>query len=210
MDVPKVLQVALEVFAERGYDGFSMREVSVKLGLSHAALGMRFGSKETLWFAVMEQALVPVQQVAARIEAEGVSDLEALRRGIVGFLVLSGQNPHVQRIMSQEGAVDSPRLRFIHERFTAATRDLAERRLARLVEAGTITPISYAAFHFLVTHGGGAMFSSAADAALLGAPDVRDPDVIREHAQTVADVIVGGLARRTAPTHTPSIAKEAK
>jgi TetR/AcrR family transcriptional regulator len=209
MDVQKVLQAVLEEFAERGYDGVSLRELSVRLGLSHAALGMRFGSKKALWFAAMEQAFLPIVQVVGRADAEGISDLEVLRQGIVKHLVLAGQNPYVQRVMSHEGAVDSPRLRFIYERFTAPTQEITERLLARLVEAGTIAPIPYAAFHFLVTHGGGAMFSSAADAALLGTPDVRDPDIIRAHAETVADVIVGGLASRAASARTPAMPKEA-
>jgi hypothetical protein len=36
---------------------------------------------------------------------------------------------------------------FIHERITAPTRDLVERRLARPVDAGTSIPISFAALH---------------------------------------------------------------
>jgi hypothetical protein len=34
----------------------------------------------------------------------------------------------------------------------------------------------------------------------------RDPGVIKEHAETVADVIVGGLTGHTAPAQIPSIA----
>jgi TetR/AcrR family transcriptional regulator len=57
VDLAMLLQAALDAFAETGYDGTSVRELSRRLGVSHALLTARFGSKEGLWFAAMEHGL---------------------------------------------------------------------------------------------------------------------------------------------------------
>lgn len=62
IDLDVLLQAALEAFAETGYDGTSVRQLSRRLGVSHALLTARFGSKEGLWFAAMEHALVQTEQ----------------------------------------------------------------------------------------------------------------------------------------------------
>src|SRR5882757_3946035 len=113
LDVAQLLQGALEAFAEKGYDGMSVRELSRRLGVSHALLTARFGSKEGLWFAAMEHALAEVRgswwQLA---EDPGLDDLEVLRRGIVRQVMFSAAHPQVTRIMTHEGAIDSPRIRY--------------------------------------------------------------------------------------------------
>ena len=67
---------------------------------------------------------------------------------------------------------------------------MAEYRLERLAAAGRIRRISYAAFHYLITHGGGGPFASAAEARLIGAGPPRGAVAIRGHAEQVADVII--------------------
>src|SRR5882757_1736440 len=84
LDVAQLLQGALEAFAEKGYDGMSVRELSRRLGVSHALLTARFGSKEGLWFAAMEHTLAQVEHAWREVaDSPGLDDLEALRRGIV-------------------------------------------------------------------------------------------------------------------------------
>jgi hypothetical protein len=64
----------------------------------------------------------------------------------------------------------------------------------RLAAAGRIRRISYAAFHYLITHGGGGPFASGAEARLIGAGPPRGAAAIRAHAEQVADVIIRGIA----------------
>jgi AcrR family transcriptional regulator len=190
-----LLQGALDAFAEKGYDGTSVRELSRRLGVSHALLTARFGSKEGLWFAAMEHALVTVERSWRELaDATGLDDLEALREGIIQQVVFSAAFPQVLRIMSHEGAIDSPRIRFVVERFVNPLRPMVEQRLARLVETGRIRPVPYATVHYLVVQGGGALFASPVESRLLGAPHPARAADIRRHAEAVADVIVAGLS----------------
>jgi TetR/AcrR family transcriptional regulator len=195
IDLDVLLQAALEAFGETGYDGTSVRELSRRLGVSHALLTARFGSKEGLWFAAMERVLAQTEQTWREVaNSPSLDDLEALRQGVVRQLVFSAAHPQVLRIMNHEGAIDSPRVRFVMDRFVNPLRPGVERLLARLVAAGRIRPVPYATLHFLTVVGGGALFAYPVEAALLGAPAHPDAEEIRAHAEAVADVLIAGIA----------------
>ena len=195
IDLDALLQAALEAFAETGYDGTSVRELSRRLGVSHALLAARFGSKEGLWFAAMEHALAQVERTWREVaDSADLDDLEALRRGVVRQVMFSAAHPQVLRIMSHEGAIDSPRVRFVVDRFVNPLRPGVERILTRLVAAGRIRPIPYATLHYLVVVGGGAIFANPVESALLGAPQHPSEADIRAHAEAVADILIAGVA----------------
>jgi TetR/AcrR family transcriptional regulator len=195
IDLDVLLQGALEAFAETGYDGTSVRELSRRLGVSHALLIARFGSKEGLWFAAMEHVLAQTEQAWREVaNSTLLDDLEALRQGVIRQVIFSAAHPHVLRIMNHEGAIDSPRLRFVMDRFVNPLRPGVERLIARLVAAGRIRPVPYATLHFLAIVGGGALFAYPIEAALIGAPAHLDADAIRAHAEAVADVLIAGIA----------------
>ena len=48
----RVLETALDVFSESGYQGASIREISRRGAVNVAAVNYHWGSKEKLWFAV--------------------------------------------------------------------------------------------------------------------------------------------------------------
>ncbi len=199
IDLDVLLQAALEAFAETGYNGTSVRDLSRRLGVSHALLTARFGSKEGLWFAAMEHVLAQTEQSWREVaDSPSLDDLEALRQGVVRQVIFSAAHPQVLRIMNHEGAIDSPRLRFVIDRFVNPLRPGVERLLARLVTAGRIRPVPYATLHFLAVVGGGALFANPVEAALLGGPAHPDAEDIRAHAEAVADVLIAGIALATA------------
>jgi TetR/AcrR family transcriptional regulator len=195
IDLDMLLEGALDAFAEAGYDGTSVRQLSRRLGVSHALLTARFGSKEGLWFAAMEHVLREIEKTWREVaEAPLLDDLEALRHGVVRQVIFSAAHPQVLRIMSHEGAIDSPRVRFVMDRFVNPLRPGVERLLARLIAAGRIRAVPYATLHFLTVVGGGALFANPVEAALLGAPAHPDAHEIRAHAEAVADVLIAGIA----------------
>lgn len=194
LDVARLLQGALEAFAEQGYDGTSVRGLSRRLGVSHALLTARFGSKEGLWLAAMEHALAAAESSWRRLADDPeLDDLEALRQAIVYQVMFSAAHPEVLRIMSHEGAIDSPRIRYVMEHFVEPLRPLVERRIDRLVAAGRIRQVPYATVHYLVVQGGGARYAAPVETELLGGSRRPEADEVRRHAETVADIIVEGL-----------------
>jgi TetR/AcrR family transcriptional regulator len=195
LEVGRLLQGALEAFAEKGYDGMSVRELSRRLGVSHALLTARFDSKEGLWFAAMDYALAAVKESWRRLADDpGLDDLEALRQAITYQVMFSAAHPEVLRIMSHEGAIDSPRIRYAVDHFINPLRPLVERRIDRLVAAGRIRRVPYETVHYLVVQGGGAPYATPVETELLGGSADPSEENIRRHAEIVADLIVRGLS----------------
>ena len=157
-------------------------------------LSARFGSKQDLWFAAMEDTINQLVDRQTRASGDhALDDLERLRRNIVDFIVFSAEHPEVLRIMSVEGATDSERLTFVYERLINPAAERGRRLLDRLAKAGRIRAVPYPAFHYLLTHGGAAPFSHPASAHHLGMADVADPAVVAAHAEVIAEFFIRAL-----------------
>ncbi|WP_067690953.1 TetR/AcrR family transcriptional regulator [Nocardia jejuensis] len=202
IDPGPLLEAALHAFADAGYEGMSVRALSRRLHISHALLIARYGSKEQLWFAAMEHALTEVERAwRAATDEGGHDDLTALRSGIVRQVLFAASYPQVVRIMNHEGAIDSPRIRFIVERFVDPLRPGVQALLDRLVTAGRIRALPYATLHFLITSAGSIQLAASVEARLLGADPLDTPDELQRHAETIADIILSGIT--TDPDNPP-------
>lgn len=123
-----LLRAALSAFAEHGYEGTSVREISRGLGLSDTLLIMRFGTKQQLWCAAMDQALNAWRHSFAELDPPS-GDLAELWRAVRLYVEFAGRYPQVARIMAYEGAIDGPRIRYIHDRFLAPPGGMRRRCL---------------------------------------------------------------------------------
>ncbi|OXM47432.1 TetR/AcrR family transcriptional regulator [Amycolatopsis alba] len=103
-DLESLLQVAVRLFNERGYDGTSMEDLSRKLGITKSAIYHHVPSKEELLRLAVDRALNGLFAVAAETESfEGraIEKLEHLVRGSV--LVLVEQLPFVTLLLRVRG-----------------------------------------------------------------------------------------------------------
>lgn len=67
----QLIAVAVEVFAEHGYAGGSIRAIAERAGVSHATLIQHFGNKEGLLIAVLEEW-------DRRVVQDGLADVSGL------------------------------------------------------------------------------------------------------------------------------------
>jgi AcrR family transcriptional regulator len=89
-DLESLLQVAVKLFNERGYDGTSMEDLSRKLGITKSAIYHHVPSKEELLRLAMDRALDGLFEVAREVErtpGPAIDRLERLVRGSVAVLV---------------------------------------------------------------------------------------------------------------------------
>jgi AcrR family transcriptional regulator len=61
----RALDVALELFAEQGYEGTSLREIADRLGVTKAALYYHFASKEALLAGIVDSLVEPADELVA-------------------------------------------------------------------------------------------------------------------------------------------------
>jgi AcrR family transcriptional regulator len=89
-DLESLLQVAVKLFNERGYDGTSMEDLSGKLGITKSAIYHHVSSKQELLRLAVDRALDGLFAVAKEVETldgRAIDRLEHLVRGSVAVLV---------------------------------------------------------------------------------------------------------------------------
>ncbi|TCP53801.1 TetR family transcriptional regulator [Tumebacillus sp. BK434] len=103
----RILDAAKRLFADKGFEATSVRQICEEAGANVALVSYHFGGKEKLLFAVLDSAF-PGQELYAEIE--GIADpVERLRRYVEGFMLWSQQESDVQKILMQEIMLKSDR-----------------------------------------------------------------------------------------------------
>jgi AcrR family transcriptional regulator len=103
-DLESLLQVAVKLFNERGYDGTSMEDLSRKLGITKSAIYHHVPSKEELLRLAVDRALDGLFEVAdetAQLDGRAIDRLEHLVRGSV--VVLADRLPFVTLLLRVRG-----------------------------------------------------------------------------------------------------------
>ncbi|MFJ8040669.1 TetR/AcrR family transcriptional regulator [Kitasatospora sp. NPDC096147] len=128
----RIIDVALELFSEQGYQETSLREIADRLGVTKAALYYHFKTKDDIVHGIIEQAAAPIDEVIAWGEEQEWSPEvrdELIRRFAAG------------------SAERAPLLRFFHEnqpalRDSSAGLEFKERMIAmiKLVHGPEATP----------------------------------------------------------------------
>lgn len=100
----RLLTVARERFARRGYDAASVRDLCARAKVNLGAITYYFGSKEVLYFAVLGELLGPIAgrvEWAARARRPALDRVETIVRE---FFEHIRRNPDMPSIMVREMA----------------------------------------------------------------------------------------------------------
>ena len=191
-----ILEAALEAFAQRGYDGVSVRELNRQIGVSHNLVHHYFGSKDALWRAAIDYGLTRVNE-AWRLEDLGpdADPVEKMKVGLRRFLEVTARSPSVQRIMEYEAAIGGPRLDYIAERYILP---YLSPRLGRFEETTAIEKrhLHLPSLALLITSGTTAFFTQAALARKIGGPDPFSEKGIALHIATMTTILFYGVLGR--------------
>ena len=97
-----LLDVGQRLFAERGYDASSVRDITAAAGANLGAVTYHFASKEALYQAVLERALVPLRETihaAAHETGPALDRIEGVLRSMFAYL---GDHPELPRLIVQQ------------------------------------------------------------------------------------------------------------
>ncbi|MBA3251935.1 MAG: TetR/AcrR family transcriptional regulator [Geodermatophilaceae bacterium] len=126
-DLDRLLDVAVTVFNERGYDGTSMEDLAVRLGISKSAIYHHVSAKAELLRLATDRALDALEAVVAAPAGDtAIERLEYVVRGSVR--VLAEELPFVTLLLRVRGNTEA-------ERRALARRRELDHRLTDLVRA---------------------------------------------------------------------------
>lgn len=193
-----LLPLALETFADLGYEGASMRDLCRRLGVSHNLLHQRFGSKEGLWYAAVDHGFLALASgLVLESEAdEYEDDLVRLRVLMIRWLTLTAESPALVKIINQEASTGGPRLDYMFDRYIWPVTKTVSRFLRKLEAEGRVRHLDAGTWHFLMVHGAGGPLSLRALAARFGGRPTTEAEVHR-YAAEVVDVLLSGISTGT-------------
>lgn len=185
-DEHKVLSHAVAAFAEQGYDAVSLRRMSGELGMGHTFLSDRYGTKENLWRAAVDDAVArAVPPVADALRAGGEDEITRLVAAIVELHRAASGATGLASLIDQEARLSSPRLTYLYEAIRPLNDEL-HAVFEQAVAAGRLRPMPWYLFYFLVTSPTSLYFQPPL-ARLLGRPD----DAV-DH-ELLSDLVLNGL-----------------
>lgn len=193
IDESVFLAAAFSMFAERGYDATTLRELARDLGVSHNLLNVRFGLKANLWRAAVDWRMIEAStSVVAAFDGEGDAE-QRLRDLVRRFCEWATENRDIVAISYHEGQRDSWRLEYIVQTFI---RPFQVRLDALIDEVRAVRPVhalSTTALMALLVQGVGFYFAARPLQIRLGETSDASRETALIQARLFADFLIGGL-----------------
>ena len=190
-----LLDAALRAFADRGFDGASIRDITGVVGVGHNLVRHYFGSKEDLWRAAVRHGLEPA---AARIvEMFDVGEARplrpTLRAGLELLMVEAAANPDAFRLFLAEALRGGPRFDQIYE-------DVLEPISQAIFEYATVTreipeSVNLRVLGVFVFGAALSPFTFEGLASRLGFAPPRSGEPLDAQVEQLIDMIVAGMTR---------------
>lgn len=95
----RIIEAALALFSSVGYSGLTMRSVAASCGFSATKIYYYFASKEELYFCLMKEGFLLLQERIKDGYCRGDSAEGRLRNVIREMFAFGLENPHYYRIM---------------------------------------------------------------------------------------------------------------
>jgi AcrR family transcriptional regulator len=182
----RLLNVAEQRFGEGGYEGTSLRAITVAAAANIAAVNYHFGSKEALLRAAVARAMAPVNAERRRrldqLEAGGAPDPEALIRAFVepGLELVTRRGERGAVVARFIGRIAFDPSRRIRELYAAESEPVEGRFLTALQRALPQASPDAVAFGYMNMRGLLALHQSQALAPTPGAAGTDDPGKLTE------------------------------
>lgn len=98
----KIFDAAVDLFAERGYDGVSIRDIAAAVGIKESSIYKHYASKDEIMEKIVEYPIARIGLVGP----QGVEDEELIvSMGLEGFMAISGRiftnwmdDPYMEKI----------------------------------------------------------------------------------------------------------------
>jgi AcrR family transcriptional regulator len=186
----RIVEAALEAFAELGFLGASTRDIAKRAGSNQGLITYHFRSKDQLWRAAVDRIIGRL----AKGLAEQLADLaaedprERIREGIRVYVRFVAANPELFRLMVDEGKNSAPRMRWLVD---THLKPMYQQFLGpRGVRIGGLDEAALPHAYYVMAGAGSLIFAVAPECRRLTGLDPATPAAIEAHADFVARMLV--------------------
>lgn len=188
-----ILNAAIAEFAERGFEGASIRAIADRLDLQHPLITYHYRSKDILWRAAAEHAFAQIRaewDLSAPEESD-LSPLARLRQEYTTLFRYTVAFPEFHRFMRQETLTNNPRLKWVAETVLAP---LLERLLPQIVEAQKqhlLPAVDPILFHYMMVSLTAALSEFGPEMQVTSGLSSDDPKVAAAYWRLVDETVFG-------------------
>jgi AcrR family transcriptional regulator len=192
----RIVQSAQTLFAARGFDGVSLRDIAEHSGVTHGLIRHHFGSKEDIWRAVVDTAFHEYLAMATPIVEAQVNGADTALQTVKDVsrtsIVLSARHPEVMRLLLHAGVESGPRLDYFMEQL-APLRALMDPLIEAVQREGGLRQFSHETFLLSLVMWGAMPFAMAAFSSQLCNVDMLGEVQAERHANRVIATLFGDV-----------------
>jgi AcrR family transcriptional regulator len=189
----KILSTARHLFARRGYDGTTTKELAENAGIAEGTLFRHFSNKKAILVEVATQGWVELL-TDLLMELSEMANYEAIAQVIYKRMLHLGKNYEVMRICFMEVQFHSDLQEKIQKEVVAKMTDVAEAFFQTAIDRGVYRPLNakVVAQVFL-----GMFVIAGFSHDTLLQPEANHQDM-RDMAEGLADIFLNGVLARPA------------
>ena len=193
-----ILDAALQLFADKSYEGASTREIAQRAGVTQPLLAYHFSNKDALWRATVDMLFGKLTSVLVRRTKglAGVDDLTTSKLLVREFIEFCAHHPQLLQIITGECKTESDRMDWLVEKHIRPLYEATVELHEKLSKAGHLTKISPTNFYYFLIGAGATMFALGAECRRLTGIDPSSPEVINDHVNSVITLLFGTAAEK--------------
>ena len=149
-----ILQAAIGLFGERGFDGVSLNQIVRVAGVDIGLIRYYFGSKIGLWKAAVDHIAEQLSHGPEPQDPTGdLSETERLKSAIRWFVGISAEWPQISRMIVFDGNDDGERGSYIAEKWVRPFYSKMDTLIEGAKAEGSLPDVSNRTMFFLIAHG---------------------------------------------------------
>ncbi len=193
----RILEAALAIFAEKGFDATSVRDIAGSIGVNHGLIRHHFQNKEKLWkeavrflFDRMEAELAVGQEAD-----EELDELERLKNSIRRYVRYCARHPEHARIMVQQSIHGTDRFSWMIENFIAPQHKRSGGSLRDHRDAGYWPNVSEISITYTFVAAAQMPFVLAEEVRAIYGVDPTDEAWVEQHADAMIELFFNHRAQ---------------
>lgn len=185
----RILDAAEGLFADRGFDGTTLRDVAGRVGIRTPSLYNHFPSKEALYTAVIERVVEPVLALLSEITLAGPDSRPDSREVVERVMELLARRPDLPRLVVHEALGGGEHLMPLLQKVIGPVLVRAQQAVlgtpaAERWGADRVPLLVLAAYHMVVGH-----FAIAPFYRGLSGQDLLEPAALARQTRFLSDVM---------------------
>lgn len=159
-----LLDAAMKQFSLYGYEQASLRAIATEAKVDTALVARLFGSKLSLWIAVVDQLAVKLEKNISRYTAihsdVNLSPFTKMKLAIEHFIDSSNETPEYSIFLIHEAACDTERMDMIRDKLTIPLYKAISPIIIESIKHGIVNSSDPVIFFHMLTNGIAVLFSA--------------------------------------------------